>query len=71
MHAFRENLHLQVFQTPPGFRHGHEQDQQITAFCLASLTPMLSAVSNMATLNMAYSRMLLNNTMASSEDVGL
>lgn len=42
--CFSGKTSFTVFQTP-GFRHGHEQDQQITAFCLAALTPM-SAVSN-------------------------
>jgi hypothetical protein len=58
MHAFWRNHHSQVFQIPPSFRHGHEQDQQITAFCLAALTPM-SAVSNMATSEHGPQQMLL------------
>lgn len=34
MHAFWGNLHSQAYQIPPGFRHGHKRDQQITAFAL-------------------------------------
>lgn len=70
MHAFRGNRHSQVYQIPPGFRHGHEQDQQNNSFLPCSPDPSVCCFQCWRFLIVTHSRCCWRHH-GFIEDVGL